>query len=89
MLVVPGLVRLVGVLHENLACAVVVEGTLDISAAFEDQDALAAWREPLRERGPAWAGANHDDVVAGLHLSVQCPSTPDLRNRRRPTGQRR
>ena len=64
--VIPGVRRDVAVVHEHVSGRPVGGLTGQPTAALEQQDALAGWREVARERAPAGAAADDDDVV-GVH----------------------
>src|SRR6516164_898016 len=63
VLVMPGLTRLVAVLGEHGVRTPVFSLARQVIAAFEDQDALARWGEPVGERAAAGAAADDDYVV--------------------------
>src|SRR5215472_2644181 len=63
VLVVPGLVRFVAVVAEHRLGAPVFRLARQPVAAFEDQDALARWSEPVSKRAAAGAAADDDHVI--------------------------
>src|SRR4051812_20445403 len=66
LLVVPGVGRDVAVVDEDALREPVLRLAWQPVAALEQQDPLARRREMARERTPARAGADDDDVV-GVH----------------------
>src|SRR6266542_1159667 len=67
VLVVPGLVCLVFVAHEDGAAIPIVGLAAQVVAALEQQDALARGRKPVGERSAASAAADDDHVVVAVH----------------------
>lgn len=67
VLVVPGFIGLVDVLDKDFARIPVVDRAFQEISALQDQDAFAAWRQPLRQRGTAGTRADHDDIVVAIN----------------------
>jgi hypothetical protein len=61
--VVPGFLRLVFRVHEDRERIPILAFPRQIIAALEEEDALAGGSEPMRERAPARAAANDDEIV--------------------------
>src|SRR4051812_25384430 len=78
VLVVPRLVRLVLVAHEDCAAIPVVGLAAQVVAALEQQDALARGREPVGEGAAAAAAADDDHVVVAAHSFVQIRATGEV-----------
>jgi hypothetical protein len=63
VLVIPALGGDVSLAAEHLLGIPVLGLAREIAAALEQQDLLAGWRKPMRERAAAGAGADDDHVV--------------------------
>jgi hypothetical protein len=70
VLVVPLLLGAVAVLDEHRLGTPVLRFARQVLAALEDQDRLAGRRQPLRQRRPARAGADDDDVEVSGHAAL-------------------
>src|SRR3954451_886026 len=101
VLVVPELGRPVLALDEHRRRVPVVPLARQVAAALEQQDLLAAGREPMRERPPAGTSADDDDVPvpafnhrglltasAWLPLSAASPRSGSPRKGERPETER-
>src|SRR6516164_5181409 len=82
VLVVPSLASLVAVVSEHRLGAPVFPLARQIVAAFEDQDALARWSEPVSKRAAAGAAADDDHVIT-FSGHGKPPGTARRRNRNR------
>ena len=80
--VCPRLVGLVGAVDEHRLRVPVLFLARQIVAAFEDQDALAGRRQPLRQRGAAGAAADHDQVIMAI---VHWQTSESIRRTADPT----